>query len=401
MTLKRLVNKKSLNVIGLNSGTSADGVDLSAVRYVPHGKRASITFIVGTHRPYPLSLKTAVLKASSADLLAPEDLMSLDNELGRFYGAAAATFAKRLTRARFTVDAIASHGQTVRHRPALVSRRRGGASSTLQLGSLEQIAAVSGKVVVGDFRQADIAIGNEGAPITVAAMAQLFRSRTESRMIVNIGGIANFFYLPAGSGFDGVRAGDCGPGNSLLDLLSSRLYGEPYDHHGRRAATGEVSEPLLRQLMSHPFFRSHTVSTGREVFGFKLVDKILSVGKRRSLRREDIIATAAEFTAGAIAHKIEPFFKRDRRLRKLYLTGGGEKNRFVKKRLAAHLPGISPESIADLGVAPRYVEASAYAVMGATALGGRPVRTVFANNRPQTVQPVPGKIVQPPVKVKR
>lgn len=401
MTLKRLVNKKSLNIIGLNSGTSADGVDLSAIRYSPRGRQAEITYVAGTHRTYTTSIRTAVLKASCAELLAPEELMSLDNELGRFYGSAAAAFVKKLSREKFTVDALASHGQTVRHRPAAPRTYGRRTNSTLQLGSLEHIATATGKVVVGDFRQADIAIGHEGAPITVAAMAQLFRSRTEPRLIVNIGGIANFFYLPAGSGFDKVRAGDCGPGNSLLDLLSSRLYGEPYDHHGRRAETGNVSEPLLRQLMSHPFFRSHTVSTGREVFGFGLVKKILSVGKRRSLKREDLIATAAEFTAGAIAHKIEPFFKRDRRLAKLYLTGGGEKNTFVKKRLAEHLPGITPVSIAELGIDPRYVEATAYAVMGAATLFGRPVRTVFVDNRPQTVQPVPGKIVQPPVKVKR
>ena len=401
MTLKRLVNKRSLNVVGLNSGTSADGVDLSAIRYSLQGKRMVFTFVAGTHRQYPPSLKSAVLRVSGAELLTPEELMSLDNELGRFYGSAARTFMKKLAATRFKVDAIASHGQTVRHRPDVSRTTRRGGSSTLQLGSLEQISAATGRVVVGDFRQADIAIGNEGAPITVAAMAQLFRSRSESRMIVNIGGIANFFYLPAGSGFAGVRSGDCGPGNSLLDLLSSRLYSEPYDRYGRRAAAGRVSEPLLRQLMSHPFFRSHTVSTGREVFGFKLVEKILSVGERRSLDREDIIATAAEFTAGAIARKIAPFFRRDKHLRKLYLTGGGEKNRFVKKRLAEHLPGVTPVSIAELGIDPRYVEATAYAVMGANTLNGRPVRTVFVDNRPRTVRPVPGKIVQPPVKVRQ
>jgi anhydro-N-acetylmuramic acid kinase len=298
------------------------------------------------------------------------------------------------------VDLIASHGQTVRHLPQKVAFGGNRVNGTLQLGSLEFIAAGTGKVVTGDFRQADIALGNEGAPITVAAMALIFGHPKESRLIVNIGGIANYFYLPAGGRMTDVRAADCGPGNSLLDLLAQSLFNKPFDRGGQHAARGNVSQRLMSILTAHPFFKNRTVSTGREMFGTEMAQEMIAFGKKFSLRREDLLATAAEFTALAIADSVVEFVAGDARLKKIYLTGGGSRNRFIAGRLREHLDDIAVRSINELGVDADLVEASAYAVMGAMTVWSHPLQTKFTRGKRQAIWPVPGKIVQPPVRVK-
>jgi anhydro-N-acetylmuramic acid kinase len=400
MKLSAVAKKESLAVLGLNSGTSADGVDMALVRYTLKKNRPTVAFLEGWSNKYPPDLRALILRAAGATSIAPEELIGLDNLLGRFYGTAAAKYLERLSQAGRKVDAIASHGQTVRHRPQKIRYSRRQAGGTLQLGSLDQIAAATGKLVVGDFRQADIALGNEGAPITVSAMAQLFSDRTKSRLIVNIGGIANYFYFPSVSSRRRIRAADCGPGNSLCDLLAGRLFGESLDKNGRHARAGALSKRLLSLLLAHPFLRSREKSTGREEFGFDMVEKIISAGEQLSLSAEDMLATASEFTALTVAAKVIPLIRSDRSVSKLYLTGGGERNSFIRERLSQHLSGVSLGSVRELGIDPRFVEAAAFAVMGAAALNSRPLRTAFRGNRPQAVQPVLGKIVQPPQEVR-
>ncbi len=400
MTLSGLVNRKNLRVLGINSGTSADGVDLAVMRVRKSGRRLNTKYLTGTTRKYPKSLRALVMDMSASQSITPESIIYLDNLLGQFYGRAAKQYIATLARQGIKVDLVASHGQTVRHLPNKVPYGGSRVNGTLQLGSLEFIAAGTGKVVTGDFRQADVALGNEGAPITVAAMALIFGHPKESRLIVNIGGIANYFYLPAGGKMSDVRAADCGPGNSLLDILTQTLFSKPFDRSGRHAAGGTVSQRLMSILTAHPFFKNRTVSTGREMFGVEMAREMIAFGKKFSLSGEDLLATATEFTVYAIADSVVEFVAGDARLRKIYLTGGGSRNRFIAGRLREHLDDIAVRSINELGVNADLVEASAYAVMGAMTLWSHPVQTKFTGGRPQAVWPVLGKIVQPPARVK-
>ena len=400
MTLSGLVNRKNLHVLGINSGTSADGVDLAVMRVSKSGRKISTRFLAGTTRKYPKSLRALIVDVSTSQSIAPKSIIYLDNLLGQFYGRAAKRYIASLVRQGIKLDLVASHGQTVRHLPRKVAYGGKRVNGTLQLGSLELIAAETGQVVTGDFRQADIALGNEGAPITVAAMALVFGHPKESRLIVNIGGIANYFYLPAGGRMADVRAADCGPGNSLLDILTQALFSKPFDRGGRYAVRGNVSQRLMSILLAHPFFKTRTVSTGREMFGVEMAREMIAFGKKFSLSGEDLLATAAEFTVYAIADSVVEFVAGNARLRKIYLTGGGSRNRFIAGRLRDHLDNIAVRSIDELGVKANLVEASAYAVMGAMTLWSHPLQTKFTGGRPQAVWPVLGKIVQPPVRVK-
>jgi anhydro-N-acetylmuramic acid kinase len=293
------------------------------------------------------------------------------------------------------VDALASHGQTVRHIPQPITKKN-NVRGTLQLGSLELISATNNRVTVGDFRQADVALGNEGAPITVAAMERLFASEKDSRLIVNIGGISNFFYFPAKNKGQRPLAADCGPGNSLCNILSKKLFHKEFDTDGKIAQKGIPSSRILTLLLAEPFFRSKSISTGRETFGPAFAEKIIHLGQKFQLSKNDILSTAAELTVLAIAQKLKTLLRSDASISKLYLTGGGRKNKFFVKGLSKKLNRVNVLNADQLGFNADFIEAATYAVMGEAALRSEPLQTRFEGKRVAKYKPILGKIVQPP-----
>lgn len=396
MSLSRLINKKTLNVLGLNSGTSADGVDLALITVSRAGREPRIRFLGGAEKKYPRKLKATILDLSRRDDITYPELLSLDAALGDFFGQTAASFLRQ-TKSR--VDLIVSHGQTIRHLPRQVAALRGRTSASLQLGHLDRIAAHTGLATVGNVRQGDIALEGEGAPITVAAMARLFADSRETRLMVNIGGIANFFLFPPGQGFKGVQAADCGPGNMLIDSLTARLYLKPYDRNGALARRGTICEPIVKDLLAFVTRsrRGHR-SAGREEFGEPLLNRTLTLGNKRKISDHDLIATASELTVRAIAKKVRPLLQTKKQPTKLYLTGGGAHNKFLRDRLSVHLSMLPVVAIDTLGLPAGLVEASAYAVLGEAALRSEALPTLFDGTTRQSWWPVSGHIVQPPVK---
>jgi anhydro-N-acetylmuramic acid kinase len=396
MTLKKLLNKQFPIVLGLNSGTSADGLDMAVLQF-SNSKTKSSVFISGGYCPYPKILRDNILKVSDSKSVSLDTIIYLHNFLGEFYGANANRMIGKLKRNGIEIDLIASHGQTVRHLPGQIQFLLKKVHGTLQLGSLEHISAITGKTVIGDFRQADIALHNEGAPITVAAMASLFSHPKQPRLIINIGGMANYFYFPAVHSHEKIRAADCGPGNSLSDILCQKLFGKSFDKNGRFASQGIISPKLLNSILQNPFFNGKISSTGREVFGEPMADKLLILKNKYSLSPFDLIATVIEATVFGIHRAIKPFIH-NRSLTKIYLTGGGVHNSFLVRRLNETLKPINVESIAELGFDPDLVEACSYATMGLACLRSEPMPTVFKAGKQQLLLPVLGKIVQPPVK---
>jgi len=398
MTLAKILAKERLKVLGLNSGTSADGLDLALISIDPKVGALKIRFLRGAKKKYPQDLRNAILKLADSPSFDVDELVYLHNLVGEFAGRTARTFINRLP-SGLSVNLIASHGQTVRHLPHKVKRYGRTIGGSLQIGSPEFIATATKLPVVSDFRQADIALGNEGAPITVAAMADLFASPKESRLIVNIGGVSNYFYFPRSQSGLNVRAADCGPGNSLCDILSLKLYRESYDRAGRHARRGRISENIVSVVMSEGFFAGRRISTGRESFGISVAEKIAKLGRVEGLAAEDLLATAAELTVRSIVGSVTGILQRDKSLSKLYLTGGGRYNIFIVDRLKQHLPSCHVLRIDDLGIDGDYVEAAAYAVMGEACLRSRVLATRFFGGGKQLRRPVLGRITQPPGRV--
>lgn len=349
--------------MGLMSGTSADGIDAVLVRLkdaangVEHQVLAFHTF------PYPRALSDRVLSAAAASA---REITALDAELGRAFAHAVVEIAMRGGIAPSAIDYVGSHGQTIYHLPP-----RGEATgATMQIGCAAVIAAEVGCPVVSDFRSRDMALGGQGAPLVPLVDHLLFAKAGENRVLLNIGGIANLSTVN-GNEAD-VVAFDTGPGNALLDaLMRMATKGqERFDPGGERGCRGRVLEPLLTELLADPFLkRDPPKSADRDAYGEALASRLLAQPGSPSL--DDLLATAAAFTAEsilrAIAHLPAPFERVDR----LIGSGGGIYNRAIWERLRSQGRFIV-ETTADHGLDPDAKEAVAFAVLARQTVLGRP-----------------------------
>ncbi|MFQ5606370.1 MAG: anhydro-N-acetylmuramic acid kinase [Candidatus Zixiibacteriota bacterium] len=399
------MKKKTLIVLGVNSGTSADGLDLVLLRLGARAQgRLSLKTLGQRTVSYPSSFRTCLLELAEKQQVSLEELALTDEALGDFIGHAALRFIRRTGA---PVDLIASHGQTIRHLPQSVEHLGTKVNATLQIGAPERIAHLAQSPVVSHFRQAHTAIGGEDAPITTGAVYHALRNPRDSRLLINIGGIANLFYVPATGHSDYLTSFDVGPGNALLDLASEEMFGLPFDRNGRLAASGKISHRLLTLLSGSRFFRqSATRSTGREQYGRESFLRIKKLAGKLKLDGHDLLATLAELTALKIAAAVRPFQNGDSAVKALYLSGGGARNRYLVRRLKDSLPGMLIASLQELGYHPDYFEATCFAILGYNCVRSHPsappetpVRRRSAK-RTRSLAPILGRITQPPALIR-
>ncbi|HHI81375.1 MAG TPA: anhydro-N-acetylmuramic acid kinase [Planctomycetes bacterium] len=345
---------KALVVLGMMSGTSADGVDGAVLRF-EEGKAPE--FLLGMSRAYPQELRKALLQAPEIPL--PE-LASLHRRVGEIFGEMAEACLARAREEGVRVGLVASHGQTVFHHSGE------GPRVSLQIGEADLIARRSGLPVVFDFRAADIAAGGEGAPLVPAGDLDLFGRAERPLAILNLGGIANLTLLgPSG---DECMAWDVGPANCLSDALCRREepHGPGYDRDGRLALTGRVQPRLLERLIGHPFFRrSPPKSTGRESFGLRFLDEALALFPPFPVA--DILATLAALVGRSVASDLDGL-PEAWRPRRILVAGGGLRNQAMMKALRDSLAPREVESCEVLGIAPQFREAACFAALGRRAL---------------------------------
>lgn len=335
--------------VGLISGTSADGIDAALVAFDPAPR-----LVAGKTIAYPPELRGELLDFMEGRYCGEpiDQLLRLDRSLGERFAGAAGTLLAELGIATDAVRAIGSHGQTLRHRPP---------DSTLQIGDPNRIAALLGVTVVADFRRMDIAFSGQGAPLVPAFHAAAFGSGSESRIIVNIGGIANITVLAR----DGtVSGGDVGPGNALLDAWCAKTTGAPVDTDGALAARGKVDVALLAKLRADPYFAQPLPkSTGRELFNLEWLGALSPA----QVAAADMQATLTELTATVIADAV-----RAARPARVMVCGGGTHNGFLMRRLANLISPTPASTTASMGLDPDFVEAAAFAWLARETLAGRP-----------------------------
>jgi anhydro-N-acetylmuramic acid kinase len=357
-------------LVGLMTGTSADAVDAALVRFEGLGLESRHELLAYRETALEPALRREVLEVAAAASLAPERLMRLDAALGERYAASVFELLAAASVTPAQVDAVGSHGQTVRHLPR---GREGGPALTLQIGSAAILAERTGITVVSDFRSRDTAAGGEGAPLVPLADWWLFRSPTESRALLNLGGMANVTHLPRGGGLDKVLAFDTGPGNAVIDSLVALASGgaERHDPGGMRAAGGRAHEALLAELLSDPFFAQPPPrSTGRERFGDGYAAALRERGRALGLSDDDLLATAVELTAASVAGAVERHLRPRGGVDALYASGGGVANATLMAALGRRLAGIRVEPLAALGVPPGAKEALAFAFLAHQTLCG-------------------------------
>lgn len=355
------------------SGTSLDGIDAVAVRLADDTPPE----LVATRRhPLPADLRDELDRLTRPG---PDELRRMaraDVRLGRELARAANTLLKDAGIDVDAVQAIGSHGQTLRHNPG------GDTPTSLQIGDPNIIAAETGIVTVADFRRGDLAAGGQGAPLVPAFHRAVFAQPGEHRAILNIGGIANLTLLPADpasplSGFD------TGPGNGLMDAWICRHRNQPYDEGGEWAASGRVHPELLAALLGEPYFREPAPkSTGRDHFHLDW-----AAARWPGLDQvppADVMATFLELTAVTIRDALLAMAPDTARL---LVCGGGVHNRQLMGRLQALLPEIAVSSTAEVGLDPDWIEAMAFAWLARQRLLGQPgnVPSVTGATRPVTL----------------
>ena len=246
--LAELAEKKRRLVIGLISGTSADGVDAVLVRIGGCGLETRIETLAFVTAPYSERLREAVLDIGKGSVA---DLCRMNFVLGERFADAALWVLREAGIDKSALDLVGSHGQTVYHVP----RIRGEIASSLQIAEAAVIAERLGVPVVSDFRMRDIAAGGEGAPLSAYVDHLLFRREGPPRALLNLGGIANVTVVT--QAVEEVFAFDTGPANMPLDETIRIMTGgkEHYDKDGRQAARGRVDENLLQKLLEHPYFK--------------------------------------------------------------------------------------------------------------------------------------------------
>lgn len=352
-----------------------DSVDAALVELRFSESRPSIRLLDFRRHRMPQNLRERVLTICDADRGRTDEICQLNVEIGELFARAAQSIMRANSLEPGDVDVIGSHGQTVYHIPCRDRRRGWRTRSTLQLGDPCVIAERTGVTVVADFRTRDMAAGGEGAPLVPLVDYLLFGSVHESRIVQNIGGIANATLLPASHEKKEIIAFDTGPGNMVMDALVEHFTNgqERMDRGGKRAMRGKIDHAWLAELLRHPYFRRRPPkSTGRETFGRGYALHLVREGTQRGASEDDIIATATALTVESIAQAYERFLFPRCDVHRVIVSGGGSRNVAVRTGLRERLPGVAIGISDEWGVPWNAKEALAFAVLGAFTLLGRP-----------------------------
>jgi anhydro-N-acetylmuramic acid kinase len=371
--LVELLKKSEYLAVGLMSGTSMDGVDAALVRLGAKATDTGIELLAFSSAPYPDELKEGLMEVAFGEQTSAENISKLHTSVAVSFSHGFFAACSQAKVDPVSVDFIGSHGQTVAHAPPAPG---GGEliAGTLQLGPPAMIAALTGVTTVGDFRSADIALGGQGAPLVPFADFLLRRSKTDNRMILNIGGIANLTYLPKNCGVDEVIAFDTGPGNMVLDELYRVLFPDQggFDRGGKKAGRGRASGTMVERFTGHPFFKQKPPkSAGHREFGTRFAWEFLSKAEAEGLAKDDILATAAALTTTSIGLAVREHIEPVGSIDHIYVSGGGARNETMIKQLTEELSPAEVHPIDHLGVPAEAKESVDFAVLAREAIHSR------------------------------
>jgi anhydro-N-acetylmuramic acid kinase len=395
------MDNKSINrarlAVGLISGTSMDGIDAALVRLSGPPQQVRVRLMAFVTVPYPPEVRQRIMSVAAAVHIKAGGISQLNFLLGDLFADAALEVCRAGHVAPGRVSVVGSHGQTIYHQggpepsPGL---KAAVGPNTLQIAEPAVIAERTGAPVVADFRTADMAAGGQGAPLVPMVDYLLLRDEWKGTVALNIGGIANVTVIPAKAKPHDVTGFDTGPGNMVSDALMRHFTDgrEHYDAGGRVAARGKVNEPMLSEMLCHPFFsQSPPKSAGREQFGRDFVDGCFLSSRRT--RFEDMLRTSLELTARTVADALARFVFPETRISRMIVSGGGAHNRTLLKRLAELLPQVTVELSDRYGLPVDAKEAIAFAILADRTLHGLPGNLPRVTGARRAV--VLGKIVHP------
>ena len=394
--IQNLVNvaaKQERMVIGLMSGTSMDGLDIALCSIKGSGRDTQFVLKAFTTVDYTKDFKEKILSIFSKEMVALETLCLLNAWVGKQHGKMILNALKLWNISPENVDMIASHGQTIYHAPKSLHPHSEYDPATLQIGDGDHIAVTTGILTMSDFRQKHIAAGGEGAPLAVYGDYLLCSHPVENRLLLNMGGIANFTYLSAGCNLDQVFSTDTGTGNTLMDAYTRAQFAPlAYDTNGTIAASGKINSALLSALKAHSFFTLDLPKTiGPELFNLDFLANAQKLSKTLDLSPEDVMATLNRFSAETIAECIKSSIPAGTKFN-MYSSGGGMHNPVLMQHLTNLLPDATLYSSDVIGINPDAKEAILFALLANEAVVGTPL---FAGGHATKIPITMGKISFP------
>jgi len=370
--LYQIGTKDSRIIIGLMSGTSLDGLDIACCRISDSGTRTSVSVVAFETIDYTEEVKQHIRKVFAKPQVDFPFLVMLNEWIGQLHGQMINDFLEKHAIEKKNIDAIASHGQTVMHVPKHQHKMEGFPNATLQIGDGDHIAVTTGIITLSDFRQKHLAAGGEGAPLAVYGDYLIFSKNGEDRIMLNMGGIGNFTYLPGDTDASKVFVTDSGPGNTLMDAFMLKHFGQPYDRDAIVARKGKVNNQLLDTLKAHYFFKlPFPKTTGPEVFNLGLIDEASNKCGLSNLSHVDVMATLNQLSAETITEAIRSVISQHPY--HIYMSGGGAHNPLLVETMSSLLPNCHFGLSDALGIPGDAKEAVLFAVLANESLAGNPI----------------------------
>lgn len=366
--------KEQKNIIGLMSGTSLDGLDVAFCEISGHGRNSKVNLLHFQTVPYPKVFKDEVRKIFSVRSGDIELLTVLHAYIGKYHGSLINQCLRQWNIDKTDVDLIASHGQTVYHAPMHVHQYKNYGNATLQIGDGDHLAVETGILTVSDFRLKHIAAGGEGAPLALYGDYLIFSDELENRILLNIGGISNFTWLPnAQNSVDHpCFSTDVGPGNTIMDVFVQQKFNLQYDENGAIAKSGVVNQDLLSALLQNDFLAlPYPKTIGPELFNLEYVEKKYT-NLNLNLRDEDVLATLNTFTASVISSSLKNYIPKFEEA-VLFVSGGGMYNQTLMETLEIMVKK-KISSTASLNVHPDAKEAILFALLANECISGQPLK---------------------------
>ena len=368
--LLKIAQKENRLILGLMSGTSLDGLDVALCNFKGSGMHTEMQLLQFESMPYDEDFKQEIKTIFSKKNVELQKLTLLNAWVGLQHGKMVNNFLQKWNIKKEEVDIIASHGQTVYHAPKTLHGLSKFENATLQIGDGDHIAVTTRIITISDFRQKNIAAGAEGAPLALYGDFLLFSKTGEDRILLNIGGIANFTFLPGNKNPSNILCTDVGPGNTIMDAyIQQHFSGKYFDENAAVALQGKIDESLLSALKVHQFFKSNfPKTTGPELFNLAYLLDAQQKSNTINLSTYDVMATLNKFSADMIVESISTLIKNKNII--LYSSGGGIHNPLLMQNIKNQLPEISFKTTDDLNINPDAKEAILFALLANEALSG-------------------------------
>jgi anhydro-N-acetylmuramic acid kinase len=370
--LYNISTKNNRLIIGLMSGTSLDGLDIALCKIEESGFSTKLELIRFETFDYADDFRTYIRKIFAKRQIDQQELCGINAYVGHVHAELINQALKKWNLTSQEVDLIASHGQTVYHAPQILTKDFSLPNSTLQIGDADHIAVKTGIITLSDFRQKHIAAGGEGAPLAAYGDYLLFTDTKEHRLLLNIGGISNFTFLPNSDSELQAFATDLGPGNTIMNQFAKKHFDLEMDKDAFIASKGTVNQELLEALLSEEFLTlDFPKTTGPELFNLEYLEQKQKDTKTENLAKEDIMATLNAFSAKAI---IDGVLKVSQNLDNvaIYVSGGGLHNPLLMQNIKEALPKYKVTSIDAIAMNPDAKEACLFAILANETIAGSP-----------------------------